>query len=343
MPAEWAPHDGCLLVWPENGYAWRDGARHAQQAVAVLANAIAETGERVTVTVSGGQYPHARSRLAARIRVVEATTWLGWARDIAPTYVLDGRGGRRGVDFRFNGYGAQYPCWADDDLFGRKMLDLTGTPRYRAPLVAEGGALHVDGAGTCLLTEAALLDPRRNPGVGRARVEAVLRDHLGVDTVLWLESGLVDDPTGHVDNVAFFAAPGVVCLAWTDDPADPQSERCAAAYERLSGAVDAGGRRIRVEKLRLPAPAYATDDEIRGVDTVAGVPTGPVRLAASYCNAYLANGHVFMPLLDPEYDDEARGCLARLFPDRTVVGLETRELLLGGGNVHCATQQIPTA
>ena len=344
MPAEWAPHDGCWLVWPENGYAWREGARPAQRALATLANAIADTGEHVTVTTSEGQYANARSTLDGRVRVVETTTWLGWARDIAPTFVVDGRGRRRGVDFTFNGYGQRYPQWTADDRYGGKVLDLTGTDRYRAPLVAEGGGFHVDGEGTVLVTAETLLDPRRNPGLRRDQVEAVLRDHLGARTVLWLERGLVDDATaGHVDNLACFAAPGVVCLAWTDDTADPQHERSAEALERLRSSTDAAGRRPRVEKLPLPRPSYPTDREVAGLDATPAGRAPATRLAASYCNHYLANGHVFVPLLDPDRDAEALAVLARLHPDRTVVGLDTRELLLGGGNIHCATQQVPSA
>lgn len=345
MPAEWHPHDGCLLVWPQNGYVWRAGARPAQRALAAVANAIAETGEPVTVTVTGDQYAHARSALADRVRVVETSTWLGWARDIAPTYVIDAQGRRRGIDFRFNGYGGRYPYWAIDDQYARKILDLTGTDRYRTSLVLEGGAFHVDGEGTCLVTEETLLDPDRNPGADRERMEALLRAYLGVRTVVWLGRGLVADGTrGHVDNLACFAAPGVVLLAWTDDEDDPQYERSADALERLRAATDAAGRPLRVVKLHVPGPLYMTEDEARGVDAIdAQHGAAPPRLAASYTNFYLTAGHAFVPLLDPGHDDAAIATLGRALPAHTVVGLPTRELLLGGGNIHCATQQLPSA
>jgi agmatine deiminase len=339
MPAEGDPHDGCWLVWPENGYAWRLGARPAQRAVATLANAIADTGEQVTVTVSDAQYANARSTLDGRVRVVEMATWLAWARDVAPTFVLDARGRRRGVDFTFDGYRRRYPYWQVDDRYTGKVLDLTGTDRYRCPLVTEGGAVHVDGEGTCLVTAEAMVD--RNPRLTRAEIDTALRDHLGVRTVLWIEHGLVDDPTAHIDNVAAFAEPGVVVLSWTDDPADPQHDRCAQAFDALRHATDATGRPIRVEKLPLPRPRYPTAGELDGLDRTPAGQAPPTRIAASYCNYYLANGHVFMPLLDPATDTEAAGILSKLFPDRTVVALDTRELVLGGGNIHCATQQVP--
>ncbi|MGI5233046.1 agmatine deiminase [Actinoallomurus sp. CA-142502] len=342
MPAEWEPHEGCWMAWPQNGYVWREGARPAQRALAAVANALADVGEQVTVTVTGDQYAHARAVLDGRVRVVETTCWLGWARDIAPTYVVDREGRRRGVDFAFNGYGARYPYWATDDQYARKVLDLTGTDRYRAPMVLEGGAFHVDGEGTALVTAETLLDPDRNPAPSQPAMEKLLHDYLGVTRTVWIEWGLTCDETrGHVDNIACFAAPGVVCLTWTDDPRDPQYERSARALEDLRHATDARGRTLRVEKLPLPGPLHRTDEEARGVDTL-GVPdTGPGRLAASYANFYLTSDHVFAPLLDPEHDDEAMLRLGRIFPNHTVVGLPTRELLLGGGNIHCATQQIP--
>ncbi|WP_052865357.1 agmatine deiminase [Streptomyces niger] len=353
MPAEWEPHEGCWMVWPQNGYVWREGARPAQRALAALANAVVDSGEDVTVTVTGDQYAHARSSLDARVRVVETTSWLGWARDIAPTFVVDDTGRRRGIDFAFNGYGNRYPYWATDDQYARKVLDLTATDRYRAPLVLEGGAFHVDGEGTALVTAESLLDPARNDMPTRTAMEELLAAYLGITRTLWLEWGLTHDATrGHVDNMACFAAPGVVCLTWTDDTRDAQYERSARALADLRDTADAQGRPLRVEKLPLPGPLHATDDEMRGTDGHTPYAKSPQhsqhsrqpqlpRLAASYANFYLTADHLFAPLLDPEHDDEALTRLAQIFPDHTIVGLPTRELLLGGGNIHCTTQHIP--
>ncbi|MFG2894759.1 agmatine deiminase [Streptomyces sp. NPDC048248] len=345
MPAEWERHDGCWMVWPQNGYVWREGARPAQRALACLANAVVDSGEDVTVTVTGDQYAHARSSLDSRVRVVEATSRLGWARDIAPTFVVDNSCRRRGVDFAFNGYGNRYPYWATDDQYARKVLDLAATDRYRAPAVLEGGAFHVDGQGTALVTAETLLDPARNDSPSRAAMEELLTSYLGVTRTLWIEWGLTQDATrGHVDNMACFAAPGLICLTWTDDTRDPQYDRSARALEELRDATDAQGRTLRVEKLPLPGPLHATDDEVRGVDSHVPRAKGPQlpRLTASYANFYLTADHLFAPLLDPERDDEALARLARIFPQHTVVGIPTRELLLGGGNIHCATQQMPS-
>ncbi|HZE38668.1 MAG TPA: agmatine deiminase [Stackebrandtia sp.] len=342
MPAEWEPHEQCWLIWPENGYAWREGARPAQRALAELANAIAETGEQVTVTATGPAYPHARTLLSDRVRLLTMDVVLGWARDIAPTFVVDDEGRRRAVAWRFNGYGQLYPHWQRDSQYAFKVMDAERTAGYVAPLVVEGGGFHVDGEGTCLVTAETLLDPARNPGLGTDAIDAELGRYLGADTVIWLERGLTHDETkGHIDNMACFTAPGEVCLSWTDDESDPQYERGAEALARLESATDARGRSLTVHKLPLPGPLSSTEEEDRTVDQIVPRPYGGHRLPASYTNFYVANGHVFAPLLDPERDDEAHKILGELFADREVVGLATRELLLGGGNIHCATQQIP--
>ncbi|MFG1797732.1 agmatine deiminase [Nocardia sp. NPDC049149] len=342
MPAEWDPHAGCFLAWPENTYFWRQGAKPAQDVVATIADAIATTGEQVTVTVSARQYLHARLRLTAAVRVVEVSTANAWARDVAPSFVVDDTGGLRGVDWRFNGYGNRSPYWHADDAYAAKLLDLERVERYSGPVVFEGGMLDVDGLGTGLVAEECLLDPARYRNPDRDTINAAMRDFLGVDKLIWLPFGLVDDGTaGHMDNMARFVAPGQVLLAWTDDENDPQFERSAAALARLTGATDATGNPLTVHKIPIPGPLHMTEEESAGTDIGAAVNRTGERLAGSYVNFYLANGAVLVPQLDPATDAEAVAVLGALFPSRAVVPLQTRDLLLGGGNIHCATRQIP--
>ncbi len=348
MPAEWEPHDGCWMIWPERPDNWRLGGKPAQAEFAAVATAIAEGGDAVTMAVSPGQFEHARSVLPAAVRVVELSTDDSWMRDVGPSFVVGGARERRGVDWVFNAWGGTegglYWPWAQDEMVARKVLDLERSGRYRAPMVLEGGSIHVDGEGTVLTTEECLLNPNRNPSLSREQIEANLRAYLGIETVLWLGDGTFNDETdGHVDNICCFVRPGVVALHWTDDESDPQHAISAAALERLEQMTDARGRRIEVHKLPMPGPLHTTDEEAAGVDRIAGsVPrVGGDRLAGSYVNFYIANDRVVMPLLDERSDGEAQTILAGLFPDREVVGVPTREVLLGGGNIHCITQQVP--
>jgi agmatine deiminase len=347
MPAEWEPHAGCYLVWPQRPDNWRNGGKPAQAAWVRLACAVAEA-EPVTVLASAGQWRNARARLPERIRVVEVTTDDAWVRDSGPTFVIDDVGGRRAVDWAFNAWGGLrgglYFPWDSDDILGQKIAELEGADCYQPPIVMEGGSFDVDGEGTLLTTEECLLNPNRNPELSREQLEEYLGSHLGVDRVIWLPRGVyLDETDGHVDNFARFVAPGVVVLTWTDDPDDPQYARSVEALKILQSVTDARGRSLEVVALHQPGPLTVSEDEAAGVDAVPGSqPRRPGdRLAGSYVNCLLANGIVVVPVFDDPHDEAALATYRRLLPDRRVVPVPGREILLGGGNVHCVTQQVP--
>jgi len=347
MPAEWARHGGCWMMWPERPDNWRLGAAPAQAAYAAVAAAIAEA-EPVTMGVSAAQMDQARALLPAEVQVVELASNDAWMRDIGPTFVVDGHGGRRGVDWVFNAWGGAdgglYSPWDADDRVAAAVLAHEGADRYRAPLVLEGGSIHVDGDGTLMTTEECLLNHNRNPRLGRAQIEQHLRDYTGAEKIIWLGAGVYQDETdGHVDNLACFVRPGVVALTWTNDRRDPQYEISLDARRRLEAAVDAQGRSLEVHLLHQPGPLTMTDEEAAGIAPGADAKARPggSRLAGSYVNFYIANGRIVMPLLDPRTDDHARQTITEQFPGRKVVGVAAREILLGGGNIHCITQQVP--
>jgi len=349
MPGEFEMHAGCWMAWPERPDNWRLGAKPAQAAFAAVAEAI-NASEPVTMAVSAAQFEHCRSVLPPSIRVVEVPSDDAWMRDIGPTFVTDGSGGRRGVDWRFNARGGLrgglYFPWDRDERVARKVLEIEGADRYPAPIVLEGGSIHVDGQGTVLATEECLLNPNRNPQLSREQIERVLFDYLGAHHMIWLGRGVVDDETdGHVDNLACFARPGLVLLTYAEDPSDPQHAISRDAQQRLDAATDARGRRLEVVRLPSPGPIAIAEHEAGGVDAVAGSRPRLAgdRLAASYVNFYLGNSRVVFPLLDERYDDRAAEILRGCFPGREVLGVPAREILLGGGNIHCITQQVPVA
>jgi agmatine deiminase len=351
MPAEFAPHAGCWMLWPERPDTWRNGAKDAQAAFAAVAAAIATAGrEAVTVGVSAAQFHNARARLLPAVRVVEISSNDAWVRDTGPTVLVDAKGRRRGVHWRFNAWGGHdgglYFPWDRDQQVAQKILEIEGIDRTVAPLVLEGGSIHVDGQGTCLTTEECLLNRNRNPHLSRADIETALRRHLGVRTVIWLGQGVFGDETdGHIDNLACFTSPGHVALTWTDDRADPQYAISRDALRRLRLARDARGRTLEVHRIHQPAPMTMSAAEAAGLDPQPGsrARLAGDRLAASYINFYIANRAIVMPLYEPRRDAAARRTLARLFPTRTVTGVPAREILLGGGNIHCITQQVPRA
>ncbi|HEV2703776.1 MAG TPA: agmatine deiminase [Steroidobacteraceae bacterium] len=347
MPAESEPHAGCWMLWPERPDNWRRRAQPAQAAFTAVAAAIADF-EPVTMGVTAAQFDVARAQLPARIRLVEVSHDDAWMRDVGPTGVVNAAGELRGIDWPFNAWGGHkgglYASWELDDHVARKVLEIEGAARYRAPLINEGGAIHVDGEGTALVTEQCLLNRNRNPGRTRLQIEGHLKQYLGVSRVIWLGRGVFNDETdGHIDNLACFVRPGEVCLTWCEDPKDPQHAISKDALERLLAARDARDRRLQVHRVPAPGPLYMTAREASGVERKRGshARLAGWRLAGSYVNFYLANGGLVMPLLDSRTDRSAARVLRRLFPDRKVVGVPAREILLGGGNIHCITQQLP--
>lgn len=349
MPAEFDTHAGTWMLWPHRQDNWRGGALPAQQAFTAVATAIAAF-EPVSVGACASQYEFARAQLPEAIRVVEISSNDAWMRDVGPSCVVNAGGEVRGVDWGFNAWGGLngglYFPWDQDELVARKVLEIEACDRYQAPLILEGGAIHVDGQGTVLVTEQCLLNANRNPQLSRSQIEALLRSYLGIDTVVWLGEGVVNDETdGHVDNLACFARPGEICLTWTDNRRDPQWRASSDALERLAAARDAQGRRFKVHKLPQPGPLKMTAAEAAGVQTRAGAKPRRAgeRLAGSYANFYIANGGIVVPLLDARTDAAALAVLRRVFREREVVGVPGREILLGGGNIHCITQQIPAA
>lgn len=347
MPGEFEPHSGCWMAWPERPDNWRENARPAQEAFAAVAEAI-HVSDPVTIAVSNAERDRARALLSPGIRLVRLPSNDAWMRDIGPTFVTGANGGLRAVDWRFNAWGGDhdglYDPWDLDDEVAAQIARIEGVERYRAPFVLEGGAIHVDGEGTVYTTEECLLSPGRNPKLSRASIEAGLKRYLGARKVLWIPRGVhLDETTGHVDNLIHVCAPGVVALTWTDDRTDPQHERSREAFECLSAARDARGRAIRIVRLPMPGPLTMTRAEAQGIETADNgmVREGGERLAGSYANFYIANTRVVFPLLDERNDATAAAILAGLFPDRQIVGVPGREILLGGGNIHCITQQVP--
>lgn len=273
-----------------------------------------------------------------------------WARDVAPTFVVNGEGTVRGIDWEFNAWGGTvdglYAHWEKDDLVAEKVCGELGYDCYEAhPFVLEGGSIHSDGEGTVLVTAACLLSGGRNPKLTKDEIEKKLCAYLGAEKVIWLERGIYNDETNeHVDNICAFVRPGEVVLGWTDDEKDPQYAMSKSCLDILEHETDAMGRKIKVHKLPIPkTPICVTEEDLGGYEFEDGEDTREVgeRLAASYVNFYISNGGVIVPQFGDEHDKTAVEILGKVFPERKICPIPARDILLGGGNIHCITQQIP--
>lgn len=327
MPAEWQPHERCWMAWPCREEIWDGRIEDARKACAAVAQAIAEF-ETVTMIANPADVASASLACGRGVDILPMDIDDSWMRDIGPTYVVDDRGAIAGCDWHFNAWGHKYDYYNNDARLAEALLARQGIPRFDAPFVLEGGAIHTDGEGTLLVTESVLLNENRNPGMDRGEVELALCDWLGVEKIVWIPAGPVEDETdGHVDNVACFVRPGVVIAASCPDRDDPNHDVYAENLEVLRASTDAKGRAFEV--LTLDQPARMEEDG--------------KRLSSSYVNFYIANSGVVMPGFDDRRDTAAYRTVAQAFPDRKVVQVPSSDIIRGGGGIHCITQQQPKA
>jgi agmatine deiminase len=347
MPGEFEPQKQIFMIWPERPDNWRDGGKPAQKAFARVAEAIYHF-EPVTMLVSYEQYQTARNALSAGIRVVEMSSNDAWVRDCGPTFVVNDKGQTRGIDWEFNAWGGLvdglYFPWDCDNQIAQKICEMERIDTYHTDgFVLEGGSIHTDGAGTVMTTEMCLLSEGRNPHLSKKQIETMLMEYLNVQKVIWLKDGIDPEETnGHIDDVACFIRPGEVACIWTEDKDSPFYATCQQTYRELSVAKDAQGRNLKVYKLIMPKLTVTLGADF-AIDKVEGtIPRGEGDICiASYMNFLIVNEGVIVPQYGDTNDTLALQQIKKMFPDREVVGVDTREIVYGGGNIHCITQQQP--
>ena len=346
MPAEFAPHRATVLIWPVRPGSWGRDPSAAQKAFLDVIREIAK-GEDVYLLAGAADLAAAQAAAAGipRVTVFEIESDDAWARDVGPTFVTDGRT-LRGVSWKFNAWGGEvdglYASWDKDDAVAAALCGKLGHDCYDAgDFVLEGGSIHVDGEGTLLTTEMCLLSEGRNPHMTREQIEEQLKEYLNLEKIIWIKDGIDPEETnGHIDDVACFVKPGEVACIWTEDPENPFYNECQAAYKTLSEATDAKGRKLKVHKLCMPKVPVTIRGDFK-IDYVEGTlprEDGDICIA-SYMNFLIVNGGVIVPQYGDENDALALEQIQAMFPDRKAVGVYTREVVYGGGNIHCITQQ----
>jgi agmatine deiminase len=325
-PAEWEPHDAVWTAWPYRDDEWAEGLAAPRRALAAMIDAIVDggRGERVELLVRAEDEAGARDALGAAVahaRLRVAPYGDVWLRDTGPVFLADGSA----VNFHFGGWGGKYVMPGDEQL-ADLVVEWTGARHVGCTLTLEGGAIEGDGDGTVLTTRQCLIIPKGNRGLDERGYEAVLRDVLGTELVVWLDRGLRNDHTdGHVDTLARFVAPGVVaCMAPAPD--DPNRDALYEIRAALAASRDARGRRLDVALVPSPGAVTNAAGEL---------------MPASYMNFYIANTTVVVPTYDVPADDAAVEAIAALFPGRRTIGLPGKAVVVGGGAFHCCTQQQP--
>lgn len=323
MPAEWEPHERTVMGWPTRtrvDQLWHQQLDAARTVHATVAAAVARR-EPVLMLASPDDVDDARHRCGTGVEVLGVDLDDSWLRDSGPIVVRDADGERLGVHFGFNGWGGKFTPWEADRKVGAAVLDHLGIERIDATdFVLEGGSIAVDGVGLLVSTERCLLNPNRNPGIGRAEIEERLAALLGAERIVWLADGIAEDDgtDGHVDNVVAVVAPGRVVLQGCEIAANPNSAIVADSRRRL----DAG----QIEVAEIGELPYAT--------------VGGRSVPVPYANFYVGNGAIYVPTVD---GGKARwlDLIGEQFGDRDVVPLPGEVLAYGGGGIHCITQQVP--
>jgi agmatine deiminase len=336
MPAEWEPHAATWLTWPRpEGISFPDKYDAVPPVYAELIRLLTQT-EEVNINVWNAEMESwVRDLLRKyktpleRVRFHHFPAYEPWCRDHGPIFLtreIDGQQERAVVDWDYNAWGNKYPPFDLDDAVPRHVAKLRELPLFSPGIVMEGGSIEVNGRGTVLTTEACLLNPNRNPQLNKTQIEQYLKDYLGVSTVLWLGEGIVgDDTDGHIDDLTRFVNATTVATVAEEDPADANYHLLQENLKRLRTLRDQDGEKLRIVELPMP-----------GVVEYEGQ-----RLPASYANFYIANGLVLVPTYRHANDSKAIAILQKEFPDRRVLGVDSKELIWGLGSFHCITQQEP--
>lgn len=351
FPFEGESHLATVVIVPYREDTWRENASPAIENYLEVVKAISQY-EMVVVIVD----PRIDEKICARFQLKNTHILRfkyddAWARDTLPVFLKNDEEKRLvGVDFGFNSWGGKvdglYFPYQDDDALGKNvLLDLMIHRHQAKDFILEGGSIHTDGKGTLLVTSECLLSQGRNPSLSQEEIEERLKKELNVSKILWLPYGIYEDETnGHVDNICCFLAPGVVLLAETDDVNDPQYERSKKDREYLESVTDASGNHLEIISMPLPKPQYMTKEEADGIKTndASISRLEGRRLAASYVNFYMGKDFIILPQFKDEKDEVAIRILNDFYKGtKTIVPIYSREILLGGGNIHCITKQIP--
>jgi len=330
MPPEWEPHERTLVAWPvQESMCNPENYESICAGYASFVKTIAEF-EPVTVIVNAQDIEKAkRNCYSPNIEWLTLEHNDSWIRDSGPTFVYNANGALTGIDWRFNAWGEKYSPWNLDDELANKVLRHFDINRVRASLVMEGGSFSTDGEGTLLTTKECLLNQNRNPDMSADEIESELRKHLGIQKIIWLQHGLDGDETdGHIDNLACFASPGKILIQTSTDPNDVNTQRSKENIALLRHSTDAQGRSLQI--VEIPQPVRADGKE--------------GRLTLSYLNFYFVNGGIILPVFggaSADIDEEAVRIISDVFPDRKIRRADGMAIVTEGGNIHCATQQMP--
>jgi agmatine deiminase len=313
------------MAWPCRLDFWGDNLAATQQAYADVANVIGEF-EPVTMLAPPHDAGHARSLCGGNVTILPVELDDSWTRDSGPNFVVNDAGKLAASIFHFNAWGKKHEPWGKDAALGHRLAEYLGIPTFSSTIFMEGGGINVDGRGTVLTTEQCILNDNRNPGLTKDEASEAFCEALGVSNVVWLPGDPEDTETdGHVDGIACFLEPGKVLVEICPAEGTERYDNTRANLEAVRNARDADGLPFEVVTIEEPHEAERRNDIF----------------CNSYINFYIANRGIVLPSFGIDRDQDARDQLATLFPEREVVQVNICDIAIGGGGIHCITQQQP--
>ena len=330
VPARFDQHACTLMSYPPAQEAIATDLEGFRDEIAQIASSIARF-EPVKLIVDPADITSAKSRTDTNdnLEIVEIPIDCCWIRDNGPIFVRNSSGDVAGIHFAFNGWGERFTHAATSDM-PHRLIEQLGIKRFHSDFICEGGGVSFDGEGTLITTEQVMLNPNRYPGSTREDIESHLYDYLGIEKVIWLELGLVEDmeTDGHVDNEIEFVAPGVVLAQTVRDKSNPNYALLQDNLKRLSQARDARGRQLDIIEMDVLPYASGPDKQ---------------SLVIPYTNAYVINDAIIAPQVDPKLDDIGYRILEQVYPGRSIVPAPSYWQAVSGGGIGCVTQQVPVA
>jgi agmatine deiminase len=323
MPGEWHDHAACWMAWPARVHLWPD-IEATKKAYADVANTIAEF-EPLKLLVMPSMLEDAKTYLSENVETIAMDIDDSWARDSGPNFLLNESGSLAGSTWEFNAWGKKFSPFDQDALMGSRILNLLEVEEFKSGMIAEGGGITVDGEGTVITTESCFLNENRNPNMTKKEIEDELCRTLGVEKVIWIPGDVNETGTdGHIDGISAFIEPGRVLVEINSDKSDPHYQVCIENLNALKNARDAKGRVLEIDFIYEGDYSILEFDECR-----------------SYINSYLANSAVIVPGYNHERDYLAIETYERIYPDRSIVQVQISDIAIGGGGIHCITQQEP--
>jgi len=323
MPGEWEKHTCCWMAWPARVDLWPN-IEATKKAYADVANTIAEF-EPVNLLVLPSMLDDARAYLSKNVEIIEMSIDDSWTRDSGPNFLINDSGLLAGSTWEFNAWGDKFRPYDQDALMGSRILDWVSVDEYISTMIAEGGGITVDGEGTVITTESCFPNKNRNPHLTKKEIESELCRTLGASKVIWIPGDPNETGTdGHIDGIAAFIEPGRILVEISPDSSDPHYRVGQNNVKALKNIKDAKGRTLEIDFIYEGDYSVLEFDECR-----------------SYINSYLANGAVIVPGYNHERDHLAVETYQKIYPDREVVQIQISDIAIGGGGIHCITQQQP--